>query len=151
MPSVETDIGRLIKQHRKRAGLTQAELADATGVSPGYIGRLESDGSNPSAETLDALARALQLKPAERKEMDTLRRKRKANPVSSLVVDHEKRLTAIEETVGAIAERVEQLSEVAAAIASDVELDPAQRRSLLQMYQQMAGVDPQDRGRRQST
>ncbi|MGH2502087.1 MAG: helix-turn-helix domain-containing protein [Ktedonobacterales bacterium] len=56
------DWGQLLRGARQVAGLSLAGLAERTGLSPGYLSKLESgqDGArNPSRATLVALARAL--------------------------------------------------------------------------------------------
>jgi transcriptional regulator with XRE-family HTH domain len=52
MPSAPT----LVRDARRRAGLTQAQLAERLGVSQVAVARLEKAGANP---TVDTLARAL--------------------------------------------------------------------------------------------
>lgn len=54
--------GRLLRQARQIAGLSLNELSAITGLSKGYLSKLESghaEGQNPSRATLAALARAL--------------------------------------------------------------------------------------------
>jgi len=48
----------LIRDARRDAGLTQAELAARLGVSQSAIAKLEREGSNPTVETLDRTLRA---------------------------------------------------------------------------------------------
>jgi DNA-binding XRE family transcriptional regulator len=62
-------LGTVIRELRKRRGLTQAELAKKAGVTQGYIAKLEPSNrpgqrkttrkANPSLPTLRKLARAL--------------------------------------------------------------------------------------------
>jgi transcriptional regulator with XRE-family HTH domain len=47
----------LIREARRAAGLTQAELAARLGVSQSAIAKLEREGSNPTVETLDRVLR----------------------------------------------------------------------------------------------
>ena len=49
-------IGGAIKHYRKKAGLTQEQLAKATGISRSTIGKLEIGMHTPTQETLDKLA-----------------------------------------------------------------------------------------------
>jgi transcriptional regulator with XRE-family HTH domain len=48
----------LIRDARRAAGLTQAELAANLGVSQSAIAKLEREGSNPTIGTLDRTLRA---------------------------------------------------------------------------------------------
>jgi HTH-type transcriptional regulator/antitoxin HipB len=47
----------LIRDARRAAGLTQAELAAHLGISQSAIAKLEREGSNPTVETLDRVLR----------------------------------------------------------------------------------------------
>ncbi len=47
----------LIRDARRAAGLTQAELAARLGISQSAIAKLEREGSNPTVETLDGVLR----------------------------------------------------------------------------------------------
>jgi transcriptional regulator with XRE-family HTH domain len=47
----------LIRDARRAAGLTQAELAARLGVSQSAIAKLEREGANPTVETLDRVLR----------------------------------------------------------------------------------------------
>ncbi|MCL1692888.1 MAG: helix-turn-helix domain-containing protein [Actinomycetia bacterium] len=47
---------------RKRAGLTQVELASRSGIGQSEISRIERGESNPTVETLSRLGRSLNLK-----------------------------------------------------------------------------------------
>ena len=48
----------LIRDARRAAGLTQAELAANLGLSQSAIAKLEREGSNPTVKTLDRVLRA---------------------------------------------------------------------------------------------
>jgi transcriptional regulator with XRE-family HTH domain len=52
-----------LKSARNRAGLTQTGLAEATGLSQGYIAQIEQGDKTPSLDTLNLLAEALQVTP----------------------------------------------------------------------------------------
>jgi transcriptional regulator with XRE-family HTH domain len=54
-------LGDRIRRYREEKGLSLSELANASGVSKGYLSTLESDGPDkrPSAETLYAIASTL--------------------------------------------------------------------------------------------
>lgn len=49
-------LGRNIRRLRRRAGLTQEQLADKTNLSTTYIGYLEIGQKKPSLKTLNKLA-----------------------------------------------------------------------------------------------
>lgn len=49
-------IGARVLQERLAAGLTQQQLASASGIAQADISRIERGQSNPTAETLAALA-----------------------------------------------------------------------------------------------
>ncbi|TDC75257.1 helix-turn-helix transcriptional regulator [Actinomadura sp. 7K507] len=60
-------------RHRRVSGLRREELAQLAGISVDYYVRLEQGrATQPSAEVLDALARALRLDAAERRHLATL-------------------------------------------------------------------------------
>ena len=48
----------LVRAARRRADLTQAQLAERAGLSQAEVARLERAGSNPTAATLERLLRA---------------------------------------------------------------------------------------------
>jgi transcriptional regulator with XRE-family HTH domain len=52
-------LGRKIRDLRLRRGLTVQKLADATGLSKGFISQVENDRTSPSLATLRDLAAAL--------------------------------------------------------------------------------------------
>ena len=49
--------GELVREARKRAGLTQQQLAERAGVSQPAIARLESGRTSPSLEQVERLMR----------------------------------------------------------------------------------------------
>jgi len=58
------EIGRTIRQQREYIGVSQAELASASGLSQGYLSQIENgDVANPSAAVLFRLAKELCLDP----------------------------------------------------------------------------------------
>ena len=61
-------VGRLLRRYREERGLTQEELAEraGAGLSVGTIGNVERGRTRPYRHTLDVLAAALELSPAER-------------------------------------------------------------------------------------
>ena len=54
-------LGRTIRDLRLRRGLTVQKLADATGLSKGFISQVENDHTSPSLSTLRDLAAALRI------------------------------------------------------------------------------------------
>ena len=52
-------LGRRIRKLRRKAGLTQAKLAEKAELSPKHLGELERGRGNPSLSSLENLARAL--------------------------------------------------------------------------------------------
>jgi len=51
-------IRELVREARRRAGLTQAELARRAGVPTSTVGRIESGSRVPSAQMVERLVRA---------------------------------------------------------------------------------------------
>ncbi len=58
-------VGLRIKDERKRQGLTQRELADASGLSEQFISNLERGRREPATKTLRAIAGVLKILPAQ--------------------------------------------------------------------------------------
>ena len=56
-------MGERIRARRAELGLSQIQLAEASGVNQGYVSEIERDMGNPSRRTLDALSAALRLPP----------------------------------------------------------------------------------------
>jgi transcriptional regulator with XRE-family HTH domain len=54
-----------LRQHRRRSGLTQRQLATAAGVTPVTVCRVESGRERPNARTIARLANALGVDPRE--------------------------------------------------------------------------------------
>ena len=63
------DIGIKIGYYRRRAGMTQAELAEHSGLTLSYISQLESPNLPycPSVKALFTIAKALGVRPAKRR------------------------------------------------------------------------------------
>jgi transcriptional regulator with XRE-family HTH domain len=59
MGAVEKRLGRRVADQRKRAGLTQAQLAERVGVVTETVSRLERGSAIPSLARLEAVALAL--------------------------------------------------------------------------------------------
>jgi transcriptional regulator with XRE-family HTH domain len=71
--------GGLLSRHRRRAGLTQEELAEQAGVSVPTIGNLERGGYPPRRSTVDMLVTALHLPAGEADELRTAARRMRAD------------------------------------------------------------------------
>jgi transcriptional regulator with XRE-family HTH domain len=62
----EMSLGLLIQEHRDRRGLSQNELGKLTGLSAGYISKIEKGLYKlTSPDTIGKLARALKIRPEE--------------------------------------------------------------------------------------
>jgi XRE family transcriptional regulator, regulator of sulfur utilization len=59
MTATGIKIGRIIREHRKRRGLSQAALAALANVNRTYLGEIERGAAMPSIETIQKLAVAL--------------------------------------------------------------------------------------------
>lgn len=59
MAIVKISLGMRIKQLRKRQGLSQDQVAEAAGIDPKSLSRIESSVFNPALDTLQNLAIAL--------------------------------------------------------------------------------------------
>ena len=57
-------ISSLVREARRRAGLSQAELADRAGVPKSTVGRIESGARIPSTRMVERLVRAAGLEVA---------------------------------------------------------------------------------------
>jgi len=57
--NINRRVGKLIREHRVRAGLTQVQLAERCGIYQSYLSRIEGGSANPSVFLLNALATAL--------------------------------------------------------------------------------------------
>lgn len=57
------EIGIMLAAARKAAGLTQQDIADATGLSRRVIGRIEKGQTNTTVETIALIADAVDLTP----------------------------------------------------------------------------------------
>ena len=54
-----------LRYYRKRSGLTQEGLSEKIGLNPKYITNIEAQSKFPSAETIDAIADALNIHPSQ--------------------------------------------------------------------------------------
>src|ERR1700733_11398927 len=54
-------IGREVRRHRAKRGMTRRQLADASETSERYLAQIESGAGNPSASVLRAIAQAFDI------------------------------------------------------------------------------------------
>src|ERR1700722_4591274 len=54
-------IGREVRRHRAKRGMTRRQLAQASQTSERYLAQIESGAGNPSASVLRAIAQAFEL------------------------------------------------------------------------------------------
>jgi len=57
--NIKEILARNLKDHRKRLGITQSELAERAGLSTQYLGMIEIARNFPTADVLERLAAAL--------------------------------------------------------------------------------------------
>jgi len=62
---IKIALGKKIRAHRKKLGLSQEELAHCAGVHATYLSAIERGERNPALENLYAIANALDLPLAE--------------------------------------------------------------------------------------
>ena len=62
---LKTRFGSLVAAHRKRCGITQAQLAEASELSVDMISRIEAGSSGARFQTVEKLAKALGIDCAE--------------------------------------------------------------------------------------
>jgi transcriptional regulator with XRE-family HTH domain len=63
--SIEDCFGTVLKELRKGKGLSQADLADASGLNHTYISLLERGKRQPTLTTLFSIAKACDISPSE--------------------------------------------------------------------------------------
>jgi transcriptional regulator with XRE-family HTH domain len=59
--TIEQKLGRRIALFRQKAGLTQAQLAEASGYSEDFIGLVERGVNAPSISGLERIAKAMKV------------------------------------------------------------------------------------------
>ena len=62
--SLRRIVARNLKRLRLERGLSQEELADLAGLNRNYIGMIERQENAATVDTLEALAKALEVEPA---------------------------------------------------------------------------------------
>ena len=61
MSSSREVLAKNLKENRKRMGITQSELAELAGISTNFLAMIELKHKFPGPETLDQLAKALNI------------------------------------------------------------------------------------------
>lgn len=65
MDSSREQIGRRLKKARKNRGLTQAEVAERSGINTNYYACIERGEVNASVEKLHSIIKALKVKSSD--------------------------------------------------------------------------------------
>lgn len=60
--TIHKDLGKTLKEHREKAGLTQLEVAKKAGMDVNYYARIERGIGNPSYIKLRSIMKALNMK-----------------------------------------------------------------------------------------
>ena len=63
--SLKERFGALVAAHRRKRGITQQQLAEASGLSPDMVSRIETGSTAVRFSTVERLASALKVDPAE--------------------------------------------------------------------------------------
>jgi len=58
----QNQLANILKNARLKAKMTQVEVAEKAGIHPNYYARVERGEVNPTADIVDLLAKALQVK-----------------------------------------------------------------------------------------
>lgn len=61
----QIQLGKNIKKARKKADLTQAEVAEKAEIHVNYFARIERGEENPSIDIIEKIANALKVKSSE--------------------------------------------------------------------------------------
>jgi len=86
MTTLRRQVGNMVRHHRERAGVTQAELGDLVGKSLETIGRIERGATAPSLALLEKLAAALKVDPRDLLGVGNFAAKsRRADPLAKLL------------------------------------------------------------------
>ena len=63
MSKIKTLFGKRLKEYRKHANLTQAQLAESVGVDDKHISCIEAGKNFPSADLIERIANSLKIEP----------------------------------------------------------------------------------------
>lgn len=127
--SSENPVGELIRRQRELAELSMRQVAAMAGISNPYLSQIEHGLRAPSEAVLDTIAATLGVSP------ETLRPGRDD--------DH-----GAEEDYVPDQERPSEHTSFVAAISTDPELTPRQRRALTEIYTAMTEATAGRRSRR---
>ena len=61
MNTVSSEVGKKIREHRHKAGLSLESLALNAGITPNFLGDVERGTKKPSLDTLESLLTALDI------------------------------------------------------------------------------------------
>ncbi len=65
MEKIHVIVGRNIKRHRERIGLTQEGLAERCELTPQFIAAIEVGLKTPSLDTIEKIVKVMQIRPYE--------------------------------------------------------------------------------------
>jgi len=106
MQELRTRFGTLVAANRRRLGLTQEELSSRADISVDMISRIEAGATGARFTTIDKLARALSVDPAEFFTPDlpngALQRRQLTAVVSRLAKLSDKDLLWVEDVLKAV-------------------------------------------------
>ncbi len=106
MQELRTRFGTLVAANRRRLGITQEELSSRAEVSVDMISRIEAGATGARFTTIDKLARALLVDPAELFTPDlpegALQRRQLTSVVSRLAKLSDKDLLWVDEVLKAV-------------------------------------------------
>lgn len=57
----QNQLAKILKKTRKKAELTQAEVAEKAGITTNYYARIERGEVNPTVDVVDSIAKALKM------------------------------------------------------------------------------------------
>lgn len=57
----QNQLAKILKKTRKKAELTQAEVAEKAGITTNYYARIERGEVNPTVDVVDNIAKALKM------------------------------------------------------------------------------------------
>lgn len=63
--AIQRNFGRVLRDFREDAGLSQERLANDSGLHKNYVGEIERGEKSPSLKTITALAATLRVAPSE--------------------------------------------------------------------------------------